>query len=179
MGYHEILDLAGLRFPASWKKRRGGHELTVGLCHRPGTNLEVRASARTRPGAIARVRRFAPEAQLARLVASAYSGPVNDNALVATRASTIAGTGVFARRLIASGARIEDVTRPLVPYSQVPQPGEPGYGHAIQIARGRWLLLDHSLLYYLNHCCRPNTRLRIKGATVSVNATRRIRRGEE
>src|SRR5438309_1133249 len=104
---------------------------------------------------------------------------VRENPLVGTGPSRVAGTGVFARRPIGKGAMVEEVTRPLVRYSRVPQKGDPGYGHAIQVKRGWWLLLDHSACYYLNHSCEPNVKLRIRGTNVAVVAARRIREGEE
>jgi SET domain-containing protein len=99
--------------------------------------------------------------------------------LVEVRRSAIAGRGVFARHDIPAKTLLADVSRPLVRYAQVPQEGEPGYGHAIQVSRGWWLLLDHSPFYYLNHRCRSNTRLRFRGARVTVETERAIRRGEE
>lgn len=104
---------------------------------------------------------------------------MRDGDSVRVRKSSIAGRGVVARCDIPARALLEDVTRPLVRYSRVPQPGDPGYGHAIQVSRGWWLLLDHSDFYYLNHSCEPNTRIRMRGTQVTVWSTRKIRRGEE
>jgi SET domain-containing protein len=134
---------------------------------------------RTRAERTSRLRRFLAEGGTAAFVEKAYRTAGKVNALAATQRSGIAGRGVFARRAIARGTLVEDVTRPLVRYARVPKKGEPGYGHAIQIARGWWLLLTHSHLYYLNHRCVANVALRIKGATVRVVATKAIAKGEE
>jgi hypothetical protein len=99
--------------------------------------------------------------------------------LVRVRRSPIAGRGVVARRDIRARTLLADVSRPLVRYSHVPQPGERGYGHAIQVSRGWWLRLDHSPFYYLNHSCAPNTRLRFEGTRVTVWSGKPIRSGEE
>ena len=61
----------------------------------------------------------------------------------------------------------------------MPQPGDPAYGHAIQVSRGWWLLLDGSAFYYLNHSCAPNTRVRFDGRRVTVWSAKAIRSGEE
>lgn len=101
------------------------------------------------------------------------------NVFVRVRRSPIAGRGVVARRDIPPRTLLEDVTRPLVRYARVPPPGDPAYGHAIQVSRGWWLLLDHSAFYYLNHSCTPNTRVRFEGTRVTIWSAARIRRGEE
>jgi SET domain-containing protein len=98
---------------------------------------------------------------------------------VRVRRSGIEGRGVVAARDIPARRLLEDLTRPLVRYSRVPQPGERGYGHAIQVSRGWWLLLDGSPFYYLNHSCTPNTRVRFAGTRVTLWSAARIRRGEE
>src|SRR5688572_534679 len=98
---------------------------------------------------------------------------------VRVRRSTIAGRGVVAVRRIPARSLLEDVTRPLVRYRHVPQEGEPGYGHAIQVKRGWWLLLEGSAFYYLNHSCEPNTRVAIRGTTVTIWSREAIRAGDE
>ena len=115
---------------------------------------------------------------MARATARSRKGPI-ENDLAAVHRSAIAGAGVFATADIPPRHVLEDVTRPFVSYAQVPQKGEPGYGHAVQVRRGRWLLLDHSVFYYLNHSCEPNTRLEIRGASVKVITSKKVRRGQE
>jgi hypothetical protein len=103
--------------------------------------------------------------------------PSND--YVRVRRSPIAGTGVFAARDIPARTKIGDVTRPLVRYSKVPQEGDPGYGHAIQIRKGWWLLLDGTPFYFLNHRCGSNTRLRIRGRRLTIETDTRVGKGVE
>jgi hypothetical protein len=171
------LDWKGLRFPAEWDAR--ARQLRVRLCQRAADSIDVFTAGASRPEAVRRMQRRLTAARAAPLVDKIYSGPANDNTLIRTCRSPIAGTGVFATRDLAAGTRIEEVTRPLVRYARVPKKGQPGYGHAIQIQRGWWLLLDHSRCYFLNHSCEANTRLDIHGAHVAVVAAKRIRRGEE
>lgn len=179
MKANDTFDAEQLRFPASRGRVGGEVLLRVHVSTRPvgGWDAIVRASRRS--DCERRMRRLLADNDVVRLVQRAYAPPAAENAWVRTRRSGIAGTGVFARRDVPKGTILEDVTRPLVRYDQVPQKGEPGYGHAIQIARGAWLLLGHSPFYFLNHRCGANVRLRIRGARVEVVATRRIRRGEE
>jgi SET domain-containing protein len=101
------------------------------------------------------------------------------NPFAEVRRSPIEGAGVFATRALRRGALLEDVSRPLVRYSQVPQEGDPAYGHAIQVKRGWWLLLDHSVFYYLNHSCEPNAQVRFRGTSVKVVAVKPVRAGQE
>ena len=98
---------------------------------------------------------------------------------VTVRRSKIAGTGVVATRALAAKAVLQDVSRPLVRYSKVPQKGERGYGHAIQLLRGWWLLLDHTPFYYLNHSCEANAALEMRGTRARVITKARVRQGEE
>ena len=93
--------------------------------------------------------------------------------------SPIVGKGVFAARGVRAGALLGEIRRSLVRYSRVPQRGEPGYGHAIQIKRGWWLLLDHSPFYFLNHSCDPNTRAVFRGTGLRIVSAKAIRAGEE
>ena len=98
---------------------------------------------------------------------------------VTVRRSPIVGKGVFATRGVRAGALLGEIARPLVRYSQVPQKGEPGYGHTIQLKRGWWLLLDHSPFYFLNHSCEPNTRAVFRGTRLRIVAAKAIRAGDE
>jgi hypothetical protein len=151
----------------------------VAICLRPSRSLEAVASGKSRAECLREARRLLTACDALHLMEKAYGGTLNANPLLGTRRSRISGRGVFARRVIRAGAKVEDVTRPLVPYSQIPQKGDAGYGHAVQISRGHWLLLTHSQMYYLNHSCAANTGLEIEGATVKVVATRNIRSDEE
>jgi hypothetical protein len=170
-----VFDAPDLRFPAEWK----GGRLRVFIAARPEAAIEISTIGRSRAEAARRMDPLLDEIDAPALVATAYADAPNANGLIRTKRSRIAGTGVFARRDVSARTRVEDLTRPLVRYAQVPKEGEPGYGHAVQIDRGWWLLLDHSLCYFLNHRCGANTRLDIRGARVAVVASRRIRRGEE
>jgi hypothetical protein len=98
---------------------------------------------------------------------------------VEVRRSRIAGTGVVATRALPARTLLQDISRPLVRYSKVPQKGDPGYGHAIQLRRGWWLLLDHTPFYYLNHSCEPNAILEMRGTRARVVTAQRVRTGEE
>jgi hypothetical protein len=173
----QTFDWGRLRFPAEWDAR--ARQLRVRLGQRGEDSIDVFTAGASRSEAVRRMQRRLSAAHAAPLVDKVYAGPPNANSLIRTRRSAIAGTGVFAGRDIPAGARIEDVTRPLVRYARVPKKGEPGYGHAIQVQRGWWLLLDHSRCYFLNHCCDANTRLEIDGVHVTVVAAKRIRRGQE
>ena len=61
----------------------------------------------------------------------------------------------------------------------IPKKNETGYGYNIQITQGWWLLLDHSLFYYINHSCKPNARLSIEGISVTILSNTTIKRGDE
>jgi len=93
--------------------------------------------------------------------------------------STINGIGVIAKHNLKKDQEIGVLTRPLVKYSRVPKKNEKGYGYNIQITSGWWLLLDHSLFYYINHSCSPNARISIEGISVTVLSNKEIRSGDE
>jgi hypothetical protein len=174
-------DWSHRRFPAALRRVAGGMELQVTLVAARGAApaLEVTARGRTVAECDRRLRAgLAGRGRLA-VVDRAYARASRTNAWVRVRRSTIDGTGVVAQRPLGAGLWLEDVTRPLVRYARVPRRGDPAYGHAVQAARGWWLLLDHSAFYYLNHSCASNTRLVLRGARADVETTKAIRRGEE
>ncbi len=104
---------------------------------------------------------------------------VSTEARVAVRRSPIVGKGVFASGSMTRGTRLGEIRRPLVRYTRVPKKGQPGYGHAIQVKKGWWLLLDHSPFYFLNHSCDPNTRILFRGTAIRIVSTKTVRDGEE
>lgn len=205
MVFRDAFDAHGLRFPAAWEPgpvlrilllalRRVPYRVSAKALPRIPPELglfTVYTSARgiygveafvrgaDRAESVRRMKRLVAGSAIGPFVEAGYAAAGQENAWIRTRRSKVAGTGVFARQEIRRGTVIEDVTRPLVRYARVPKEGEPGYGHAIQVERGWWLLLDHSLCYFLNHCCQANVRLRIRGASVAIVAARTIDAGQE
>ena len=102
-----------------------------------------------------------------------------ENDKVKNTNSTINGIGVIAKHKLKKNQEIDVLTRPLVKYSKVPKKNETGYGYNIQITQGWWLLLDHSLFYYINHSCKPNARLSIEGISVTILSNTIIKSGDE
>ena len=102
-----------------------------------------------------------------------------ENELIIISPSIISGSGVFAKTNLPKGSEIETLTRPLVKSSKIPQSGQTGYGHNIQIQKDWWLPLNHSSFYHVNHSCSANVNIDIQGTWVNVVARRNIMNGEE
>ena len=102
-----------------------------------------------------------------------------ENELITLSTSKISGTGVFAKKDLPQDSEIETLTRPLVKHSKIPQYGQTGYGHNIQVQKGWWLPLNHSSFYHVNHSCSPNVTIDIQGTWINVIAQRDIMNGEE
>ena len=102
-----------------------------------------------------------------------------ENELITISPSKISGSGVFAKTDLPQGSEIETLTRPLVRYSRIPQYGQTGYGHNIQIQKDWWLPLNHSPFYHINHSCSANVNIDIQGTWINVIAQRNIMTGEE
>lgn len=205
MAFSDTFETNRLRFPAVWSPGAGlrvrlltprlspyrvsraarpvcdpRHGYLVAYESRHGLHgLEAVASGADRREAERRLQKLLAARELGGFLDRAYAAAGQASEDVRTQRSRVSGTGVVARRAIARNRTLEDVSRPLVRYARVPKKGDPGYGHAIQVARRWWLLLDHSLFYFLNHSCEPNVRLRIDGASVYVVATRAITAGGE
>jgi len=203
--FSDVFDTNRLRFPATWQPDAGlrvrlltprlapyrvsraarpvcdpRHGYLVAYESRHGLHgLEAVAPGDDRREATRRLRKLLAAREVYGFLDRAYAAAGHANDGVHTKRSPVAGNGVFARHALGRGDVLEDVSRPLVRYARVPKKNDPGYGHAVQVTRGWWLLLDHSLFYFLNHSCAPNVRLQMDGASVRVVTTRAIRAGQE
>jgi len=89
------------------------------------------------------------------------------------------GKSVFAKADILKGELIIEFHGKILTYEQLPSPYETVEDHYVPIGEKLYMGPSGGLDDFLNHCCDPNSGLKIRGEQVVLIAIRNIKQGEE
>ena len=169
--FHSFYEFAGAQDDHVFYRGKHGKEIR-------GVEVIVRGGSRSK--CRDRMETILSQIGAEEFVGVAYSGVGTEATnLVKVGGFGIQGRGVFSKKGISPKEEIGVVTRPLVQRSQIPEEGQDGYGHNIQVERGWWIPMNHTPFYYVNHSCEPNSMVKIEGVSVSIESLKKIGQGSE